>query len=31
MGQAHGDFEKGDAEGTADALKLIEAVAEACR
>jgi uridine phosphorylase len=31
MGQVHGDFEKGEAEGTADALKLIEAVAEACR
>ena len=31
MGQVRGDFEKGEAEGTADALKLIEAVAEACR
>jgi len=30
MGQIHGDFEKGEADGTADALKLIEAVAEAC-
>jgi len=29
MGQVHGDFEKGEAEGTADALKLIEAVADA--
>jgi purine-nucleoside phosphorylase len=31
MGQIHGDFEKGEADGTADdALTLIAAVAEAC-
>jgi uridine phosphorylase len=30
MGQVHGDFEKGEADGTAEALKLIEAVAAGC-
>lgn len=30
MGQGHGDFEKGEADGATEALKLIAAVARAC-
>jgi purine-nucleoside phosphorylase len=30
MGQLEGDFEKGEADGTADALKVLEAVIAAC-
>jgi hypothetical protein len=31
MGQAHQDFEKGEADGTADALNLLRAVTQAIR
>jgi len=31
LGQAEQDFEKGEAEGTADALRVLEAIASACR
>ena len=31
MGQVHQDFEKGEADGTADALAVLEAIVEASR
>jgi purine-nucleoside phosphorylase len=30
MGQSEGDFEKGEADGTAEALKVLETVVTAC-
>jgi uridine phosphorylase len=31
MGQVHGDFEKGEADGTVTALRVIAATTDACR